>query len=504
MKLKSRLKVFAVISLCMTAHVFADSGAEQTYQYTIHSVSDCNNIANVMNIPYCQAAFLSAQAMEQNLASSLKNATLNPEQSYFYFYQTQASATSPDQTPVACMDLGAGKPLCGLVQYSMAVGPITPNNQSPTLRDFPSYFLFLNNPISAFTDFQASNPIALGLIKNLGQAGYTQFIQAYPDSNFTKPYDPPLISGGGGGGWGAEIEAIAHNSNAISTLFTFGGGGGGGMTSSATTLNLGSGGGGGAQFASNSAGNNGLGLGGGMGNTDTQPQLSYNSNPRKSSNTYNPIVITDYQQGLNQLNTVLNAGIQSNDSILLVGGGGMGGGVEYLLETSVHALSTQGGFQFRYVFTAASASTDEAILSLQTQTNTNSQVYSLIGPAYQTANTMAYNACGQNYNNFSCICPKAHALVICLLAQKVGASNVPSWLQQPHCGTDAANQAYSAQALSQFSPYQQSLIDAANTSSLMATQDTSSQAMQCPALLSSYFTTLNTTGAAYVPTATNS
>ncbi len=501
---------FSLMMSCSitSVHALSDSAPETVSTILITTSGDCSKINNVINVPYCQAAFLAAQAMEQSLAQSL-HATPDPTQSYFYFYQTTGSTDSPDQTLLPCTQIGGGAGLCNLIAYSMSAGPLPATNPPLVLRNFPAYFLFLSTPGSAskFNAFQSTNSATQTLIEDLGQQGYTQFTNLYP--NLSQPYNPDLISGGGGGGWGAEIEVMASNFNQVKTLFTYGGGGGGGMTSSASNISLGSGGGGGAQFGNNFPLHHGLGLGGGMGNTDQAPQLSYYSSPTASSSTYQQGLINNYTNSISHLNSLLQQGYQGGDSIILVGGGGMGGGAEYLqasgAEITPHALSTQGGFQFRYVFKQskdADNPVDQGLLDTQTQVN--SEIYKIIGVSYQQANAMAYTACGNSYNNFACICPKAHALVLCLLAKQVGPTQVPAWLQQPHCGTNAANQQYGAQTASPFSPYQQSLIDAANTPGLMVTTDTSSQAMQCSQLLSTYFNTLNATGTPYVPSESNS
>ena len=76
------------------------------------------------------------------------------------------------------------------------------------------------------------------------------------------------------------------------------------------------------------------------------------------------------------------------------------------------------------------------------------------------------------------MCPRTHAIVICLVTQHIGdATKVPSWLQQRHCSDDVAS---SGQQGNGFSSYQRFLLE--------TTPDTSA----CSTLLREYFTSQNT------------
>ena len=275
--------------------------------------------------------------------------------------------------------------------------------------------------------------------------------------------------------------------------FAFGGGGGGGMTSfllaSLTVApakapgptaqsGLGAGGGGGAQFANgywfDGTSYNGLGLGAGVGNTDLDPdapvQYSYNDYPDSPRQPPPPVhefnagIVADYEAQLENLAGLLKSKYRDGKTIVIRGGGGMGGGTDYLSSGGLphfpRALSTQGGFQFNYEFARTHPASNSAGAQALDNLNAEQQnIYEAIGDAYQIASDLAYQACGRNYANFACMCPIEHTLVICIAAQKVGdPTKVPGWLQQRHCpGDDPGNGPDS------FSAYQRHLLAAAGT-----------------------------------------
>ena len=79
-------------------------------------------------------------------------------------------------------------------------------------------------------------------------------------------------------------------------------------------------------------------------------------------------------------------------------------------------MSTQAGFQFSYEFRASAflqepgAPSAFAMLAAEQQ-----DLYKDLGDDYRIANRQAYEACGRDYSNFACMCPRAHATVICLV-----------------------------------------------------------------------------------------
>jgi len=75
---------------------------------------------------------------------------------------------------------------------------------------------------------------------------------------------------------------------------------------------------------------------------------------------------------------------------------------------------------------------------------------------------MAFEACGSDYANYACMCPKQHANVICLVTDQVSAgTKIPSWLQQRHCPGD--DDGVSTQNVNGFTSYQQFLYNAADS-----------------------------------------
>jgi hypothetical protein len=227
-------------------------------------------------------------------------------------------------------------------------------------------------PLTQFRSGSVFDPI----VEGLGAAGHDRFVQDYPQFSPAEVYDPAGwrldaryqgISGGGGGGWGGEIAVLGAHAGPL-TLLAFGGGGGGGMTSTLRPASsvLGAGGGGGMQFANGYVLRNkrytGLGLGAGVGSTGATVQYSYNdptgsSTPPLPVHQYNPAVIAEYQRQLANLKRQLKFRFNRGETIVLMGGGGMGAGTEYLREGGdefvPHAMSTQAGFQFSYEFRAS-------------------------------------------------------------------------------------------------------------------------------------------------------
>ncbi len=220
-----------------------------------------------------------------------------------------------------------------------------------------------------------------------------------------------------------------------------------------------------------------------MGSDETSVQYSYNDyagsgNPPLPVHQYNPAVIDDYQTQLKNLGLQLKSRLKKGKTIVLMGGGGMGAGTEYLMpdkqEFTPHALSTQAGFQFSYEFHepgGPSALGPPALLAdLQAQ---QQDFYTLLGDDFRVASRQAYQECGQDYSNYACMCPRTHAIVICLAGQQIGdASKIPSWLQQPHCANDSAPQGGNG-----LTSYQQFLLGTAGA--------------PCTGVLLDYFTSVN-------------
>jgi hypothetical protein len=497
-----------------------------TLRCAIAKVSDCNA---VRDYPYarnlfCPAAFSAAREMVSLLAQTL--GVRAPTSGFFYYYQTledpQHAADDRAQTTVACLDtpapypagrsvvVGAGTPLCHLAAYVTSPGPVPrgsvsrPRNPVPTpLRAYPSYFGKLYAPAASFplTEFR-SGSVFDPIVESLGAAGHDGFVEDYPQFSPAKTYDPASwrlssgyqgISGGGGGGWGGEIAVLGAHASP-STLLAFGGGGGGGMTSIRRPASsvLGAGGGGGMQFANGYVFQNkhytGLGLGAGVGSTEAEVQYSYNDHvgsrrPPLPVHQYDPAVIAEYQRQLTNLKRQLKSRFSRGKTIALMGGGGMGAGTEYLRaggdEFVPHALSTQAGYQFGYEFRATALGEEPGVPSaFGTLAAEQQDLYKALGDDYRIANRLAYESCGRDYSNFTCMCPRAHAIVICLVGQQIGdPGKIPGWLQQQHCSGDEAPTAQVANGLTS---YQGLLLDAARDAT-----------PACTGVLMDYFTRLN-------------
>ena len=486
--LKRPVLAFAVLALLTPSC----SGSDRTIQYTIEQLSDCEQL---LDYPYarnlfCPATFSAVQTVLSTITASLEEQ--GPSDGYFYYYQTRADPEdAPDdqsQTTVGCLlteapwgstqVVGAGTPLCHLVAYVTSAGPLQNEadrnrNGNPVpdaLRAFPDYFARLYPPDtdSLLADFQSGGAFD-PIIRNLGADAFDDFVLDYPafatDALYPADWqsDPQYygISGGGGGGWGGEV-CLVLPSGEMQTLLSFGGGGGGGMTSQLSggvaTTALGGGGGGGMQLADgyffDGVSYNGLGLGAGTSSDEAVVQYSYNDyansgRPVRPVHEYNPAVISDYEEQMNNMVAQLKAGLDVGGTVVLRGGGGMGAGTEYLMENGEewvpHALSTQAGFSFRYEFGPPApppAPPD------QTGGNTGDggdeeDVYAQLGDFYNEANAEALSECGNDYSNYSCICPKQQAIVVSLMANALGdPTQVPSWLTQDTCpnGTDPSNQ----------------------------------------------------------------
>jgi hypothetical protein len=448
----------------------------------IENASDCEA---VRDYPYarnlfCPAAFSAARTMVDGLADSL-GATA-PTKGFFSYYQTPADPTAPPddraQTTVACLDtpapwgshqvVGAGVPLCHLIAYVTSPGPTGMpglHNANPVpdeLRAFPAYFAGLS-PLgapSALSDFRAGSAFDR-VVRTLGAAGRDGFLADYPSFAPDGLYDPAEwhldpkyrgISGGGGGGWGGEIVIERADADPL-VLVAFGGGGGGGMTSmrrgGITTSRVGAGGGGGVQFADGyRVGDrlfDGLGLGAGVGSEDDEVQYSYvdyegSGRPPHGVHEFDPDVIADYQSQVANLMAQLETSLDAGDTVVLRGGGGMGGGAEYLAENggelAPHALSTQAGFQFRYEFQRRPTETSTG----GTLDAEQESAYAALGDLYRRATARAYEECGRDYTNFACMCPATHAIVIGRMESRLGdPAKVPTWLRQTHCPSDAVN-----------------------------------------------------------------
>src|SRR5690606_2671760 len=121
--------------------------------------------------------------------------------------------------------------------------------------------------------------------------------------------------------------------------------GGGGLTSmrragdAHATTRVGAGGGGGMQFADGwrFAGRSydGLGLGAGVSSEESAVEYSYSDSADsgrrpKPRHRYDPRIVADYAEQLRNLHRRLRNRYRRGDVVVLEGGGGMGGGTEYV------------------------------------------------------------------------------------------------------------------------------------------------------------------------------
>jgi hypothetical protein len=488
---------------------------------TIETVADCEQIEDY---PYarklfCPAAFSAVREMVSEVAASLGAA--GPSSGSFYYYQTLAGPPSQSQTTAACLETeapwgsdvveGGGAPLCHLVAYATSPGPVTPDVQSANpvpepLRGFPAYFRKLYAPGAAFplSDFRTGG-VFDPVVEGLGAAGHAEFVADYPAFSPSGLYDPDQwsadseyrgISGGGGGGWGGEIALVSRPRGRPRTLLAFGGGGGGGMTSLRTPAgevvsSLGAGGGGGMQFGNAYRAKTrkigGLGLGAGASSAEETVQYSYNDyarsgRPPRPVNVYDAELIRDYETQLAGLGVYLRGLYGNGRTIMLMGGGGQGGGTEYLMSNGEqhepHALSTQAGFQFSYEFGSpalrneSGLTTEVAALLAEQQ-----DFYQLLGDDFRVANDRSFEECGRDYSNYACMCPRAHAIVICLAGQQLGSPDeIPAWLQEQHCPAEP-----SLRPSEGFTSYQRLLLQSAGK-----------PGSECARVLRDYFTRVNT------------
>ncbi|MDX2165412.1 MAG: hypothetical protein SF182_00035 [Deltaproteobacteria bacterium] len=451
---------------------------ERQLRCTIKRPSDCDALRDY---PYartlqCPAAFAAAQHLIDSLAAGLDVEA--PRRGTFYYYQTLADQPAPPdeqaQTVEHCLRttapwgsthvVGAGKPLCRLIAYVMSPGPLPRNGGGDPipsqLRRYPEYFsgLYEADGLDELTDFRTGSAYDRS-VRGLGAAAHEQFLRDYPAFATDAPYDPANwqrdpqyagISGGGGGGWGGEV-GIAPASGDDTVLLAFGGGGGGGMTSMRDgahwSSRIGGGGGGGVQLADGyRCGERlcaGLGLGAGVGSEERDVQYSYfdypdSQRPPQPVHDYNPAVIGDYQTQIGALIDQLRARVAAGETVVLRGGGGMGAGAEYLRANGEayepHALSTQAGFQFRYLFGTVEDDADADEPELQ-----QADVYERLGPIYRAATKHAFEACGRDYANYNCMCAATHEIVVRKMAEALGdLARVPPWLRQRHCPDDTA------------------------------------------------------------------
>jgi len=472
-----------------TANVCAESGDGQL-RCAIAKLADCEA---VRDYPYarnlfCPASFSAAQTMVATLADSI--GAKAPTTGFFYYYQTLADPDAePDdqsQTTVPCLEtrapwgsrqvLGAGLPLCHLIAYVTSPGPMVTRsggsgNPIPSaLRPYPDFFrlLYQSDAPSLAREFHPGGGFDRW-IRNLGSSARDRFVADYPAFSAEALYDPADwirdpeyngISGGGGSGWGGEID-IEHSPGKSDTLLAFGGGGGGGMTSTRrfgmTSSSVGAGGGGGLQLAGGYQHGgrrfDGLGLGAGVGSNETAVQYSYydyeeSGRPARSVHEKDPAVVADYQRQLTEVVAQLKAGFAAGKTMVLRGGGGMGGGAEYLMpngeEYAPHALSTQAGFQFRYEFQNASAASSAPAQRTVSAGENDEGAYEILGELYRRATQQAFQECGSDYANYACMCRKTHAIVVGRMASELGdASNLPVWLREQHCPADVPRDSFS-------------------------------------------------------------
>ena len=348
------------------------------------------------------------------------------------------------------------------------------------------------------------------LVRNLGYQGYVDFLTSYYNEQLNKNYAdcgngevcpsiyylpyrltsdqaslavwPPRTaywgsSGGGGSGAGYQVQAFKPGSATHYTLFSGGGGGGGGNTTPETIahsdlvdmINTGSGGGGGSQFSNcyydvNHTNLNGLGLGAGTGfglSTRESADVTYASPPAVDYSYYPPVahpnwnnatVLSEYTDNLEYLFGILIPNLYDQGyTIALVGGGGGGTGMEFLMnngqEYQPHPVSIGYGFNFCYLFNKANAysSTDCISSSLTTNslgatsTDLDTLIYQNVGNFYNQGMALAVLPANCNgYTNFTCTCKYQSAYVICqlsnlLLANHYTSADIPTWLINPHC-----------------------------------------------------------------------
>jgi hypothetical protein len=533
------MRVFAALIVLVLAGAVAGGGPafaaciptdDGQLKCTIRTPSDCYALRNYpyARTLFCPAAFSAVQSMVARVAKTI--GVGGPAAGELSFFQTLADPKAPPedqaQTVVGCADTsppwgspfvrGAGTPLCHLLAYVTSPGPLPwgpptdAHNPVPrSLRGFPRYLgaLYDPNPALPLTEFHSGSGFD-PLVANLGLAAHALFVRDYPGFSSRGIYAPGFwrvdpeyhgISGGGGGGWGGEIAVLGDGGTPVS-LLVFGGGGGGGLRSfrqspgGKASSALGAGGGGGVQFGNGylfeGRSYTGLGLGAGGGSDPFEITYDYDDyegsgNPPLPAHQYNPAVIAEYEAQLKNLAAQLRALLAEGKSVVLRGGGGMGAGSEYLDPSGAGyvpvAFATQGGYQFSYEFRAPQAPPDSAAGAAWRQANAEEEdAYSQLGEFFRVANKEALAECGGDYSNYACICPKAQAIVICLMSQALGdPSKIPAWLQEPHCPSPGV-----ANGPSGLKNYQQFLFAEGS--------EVGKRGVQCSADLIEFFTAVNT------------
>ncbi len=448
----------------------------------------------------CASAYSSVQSMV-NTVSQLLGAQ---PQGVFTFYVTSPDPSN-DLTTADCgsvnnqRSVDGGSALCSLLVYATDIGASGVGSS----RDFSTYFIdLLMGNLGFKNKFQPLGPYDF-LVEGLGEGtlpsstsgGVTSFYNQVTGSDLNIPYyadavnKTPLygLSGGGGSGWGAELKVPGSQPNSFVTLLSFGGGGGGGMTQNindpSTNLYAGSGGGGGMQFANGftyqGQSQNHLGLGAGAGTSFTAQasasnglalspvQYSYNDvNGCTTHNAQSPAaqaVVNNYSDMLVQLKKYLLTSYKNSTPIVLVGGGGMGGGMEYMKNNGQEApslISTQGGFSFQYVF----QSKNQALPTVLQNTDPLDQLYGVMGGVYQTVNAGAVAQCG--YQNYACTCAYNQLNIPAAASEASGipVSQLPSWISNQYCPVPVSgvvSNGSSCTNSSGLTAYQQALLKAA-------------------------------------------
>jgi len=186
----------------------------------------------------------------------------------------------------------------------------------------------------------------------------------------------------------------------------------------------------------------------------------------------------------------VQSGLAAGNTVVLRGGGGVGAGAEYLMENgeefTPHALSTQAGFQFSYEIQRPSPGPKHIGSGVDPDLE---DAYALLGEFYRTATDEAYDDCGRDYSKFSCMCPKTHATVICLMGRELGdPAKIPPWLQEQHCPGDAA---LLTQQVNGLTSYQQLLLNSASVPPSPSGATGGTGELSCHDVLLEYFGSLN-------------
>lgn len=292
------------------------------------------------------------------------------------------------------------------------------------------------------------------------------------------------ISGGGGSGAGFQILAFMPGSDNHYTLYSGGGGGGGGNTNPEISnglnylINVGSGGGGGNQFANCYINNNqhldGLGLGAGTGSGQsilegtnfpfqTPPAVEYSFlAPTNYPSWDHSTIRSQYGSNLQNLfNTHIPALYAQGYTIQISGGGGGGSGLEFLdpsqAEFVPHAVSIGHGFNFCMAFNINNDYRDTDCIPSPTitpeTTTINHLIYKNIGPLFRQCMEEAILAKNCNgYQHSVCTCNFQHSCVVAklgsiLVKSHFSLSDIPNWLNSPHCNHNQSALALQAKKL---------------------------------------------------------